>query len=109
MPFKLKSRKTVAEFDIEGEAVMETLLGPDQRMLPYLARIDYLDGEFVEITVYGWRISTRTLKPTKQYIFASFDMEELTRAPEPELPAVPPQWVKQLVASDLEANLDAQA
>lgn len=99
MSWTYKKRETVAEFDVNDEAVMETRLGPDQNMLPYLARIEYLDGEFTEITIFGWRVSTRTGKPTKQYIFSQFDLEELTREPDPALGPVPPEWVKKLVVS----------
>lgn len=99
MPWTYKSRLTVAEFDVEDEAVMETRLGPNQNMLPYLARIEYCGGEFTEITIFGWRISPRTKKPTKQAIFVQYDLEELTREFDPELPSLPPEWVKQLVAS----------
>jgi hypothetical protein len=99
MPWTLKSRETVAEFDITGEDVMATRLGPDQNMLPYLARIEYVGGEFREITIFGWRISGRTGKPTKQYLFTQFDLEELTREFDPELPDLPPEWVKKLVTS----------
>jgi hypothetical protein len=99
MSAKLSKHTTIAEYEISGEEPMASLLGPAEMMEPFLARLEYDHGKLIEISVFGFRISKRTKRATKQVAFRSFDRDELD-APDEEFAhhafAPVPGWVRKL-------------
>ncbi len=96
----LKQVTTTADFTVTGVDPMDSYLGPDATMDPYAARVQFLDGGLVEITVWGWII--RNGKVTKQHAMVDFRPHDLLGElppgadPDDHVPMTVPAWVHQL-------------
>jgi hypothetical protein len=90
MSVKRRSHTTTVEYDVIDEAVMPSLLGPDAKMLPFQARVEFFDGELVQVIVFGYQILLSG-KPGKSTAAMRLEPDDLIDNA--------PEWVRKLAIS----------
>lgn len=101
MTFSLRTHTTKAEYDVIGEPPMRSYLGPYDTMVPYGAQLEFHNGEFVEIAVWGHKVSRKTGRTLRKVASVTFRPEDLgpQEATEDFEPHEAPEWVKKLVGA----------